>query len=88
MSGDLDDLGNQIKKARDESEDALEIEVGEGRNEGMAAGGAFLSYVISGGLFGYVLDRYFDTLPWIMMGMLVIGFGLGVFHANKAMNKK
>ncbi len=47
----------------------------------------FLATVISGGIFGYIVDRFFDTGPWGMMGFILIGFVAGVRRANAAMKK-
>jgi ATP synthase protein I len=34
--------------------------------------------MVVGGLIGYVLDRLLHSGPWLMIGLGVLGFGVGV----------
>ncbi|MCB9983962.1 MAG: AtpZ/AtpI family protein [Rhodospirillales bacterium] len=54
----------------------------------MNAGYEFLGTVIASGLVGYGIDRYFDTTPWGMIILLVLGFVTATYKAQKKLNKK
>ncbi|MDB2682702.1 AtpZ/AtpI family protein [Alphaproteobacteria bacterium] len=90
LDGDLDEFEARLRSVRDQGQESKKpkISTAAQKSQGMAAGGAFLSYIISGGVLGYFLDGFLDTRPWMMLLMLVAGMGLGVHHANKAMQKK
>lgn len=34
--------------------------------------------VLVGGVFGYFLDRWLGTTPWLLLGFLLLGFYAGV----------
>ena len=36
-----------------------------------------IGYPLGGGLIGWTLDLWLDTLPWITLGLMFAGFGLG-----------
>ena len=36
-----------------------------------------IGYPLGGGLIGWTLDLWLDTLPWITLGLMFVGFGLG-----------
>lgn len=52
---------------------------------GMQAGTEFSAYVISGGVAGFLLDRWLDTMPLMLVVMLFTGFGYGIYRAAKIM---
>lgn len=52
-------------------------------NPGMRAGSEFLAYVIAGGLFGWAIDHFAGTMPWGIVAMVLAGFCLGIYRANK-----
>lgn len=54
----------------------------------MNAGYGFLGTVIASGVLGYVIDRFFETQPWGLMAMLILGFVYATMRAQKAMNSK
>jgi ATP synthase protein I len=35
---------------------------------------------LGGGIVGWLLDRWFGTKPWLMLGMLLAGFAVGVWN--------
>lgn len=53
---------------------------------GMNSGYAFLGSVIGAGILGFAIDRYFDTAPWGMMILLVLGFVGATIRAQREMN--
>lgn len=54
----------------------------------MHAGYEFLGMVITSGLLGYGIDRFFGIAPWGMIILIVLGFITATYKAQKAMNKK
>lgn len=38
---------------------------------------------LGGGLFGWGLDSLFDTMPWLTIVMLFLGFGVGIRNVLK-----
>ena len=89
----LEDLGSRIAKARQAR--GLEPAAAEPQG-GMNASGLgigmrisieiVVALVISTGL-GWVLDQWWGTTPWVMLGMLVLGGAAGVNNAIRAANR-
>lgn len=55
--------------------------------QGKEIASQFLAVVISGWIFGLIIDRYFGSAPWGMMIFIILGFVAGVCRAN-AITKK
>jgi ATP synthase protein I len=36
-----------------------------------------IGYPLGGGLIGWTFDLWLETLPWITLAMMFLGFGLG-----------
>ena len=56
----------------------------------MTVGFEFLAAVLLPGAVGYWLDSKFGLRPWLMIGLGVFGFGVGLFRMLKtgaAVNK-
>lgn len=84
----IDKLEEELKAARAEFEEDYNPKPKvSAESDGANVGYEFLAYVISGGLLGFGIDKFFDTLPWGMMGFIVFGFVAGVFRANKRMKQ-
>lgn len=81
-------LEQELKSARAEFEEDYNPKPAPSvSSEGANIGYEFLAYVISGGVLGYGLDRYFGTIPLFFMICMVLGFVLGVFRANSRTKK-
>lgn len=81
---DRDRLDQEIKAARQEFEEDYNPPPKESTgSEGANIGYEFLAYVISGGILGYVADKFLDTIPFGMMIGIIFGFVGGVIRANK-----
>lgn len=65
-------------------EESTHDEPTEGEKRSARAGSEFLASVFAGGLIGYGIDWFFNTLPWGMIGFIIIGFISGVYRANAA----
>lgn len=55
----------------------------ENMSVGMRAGTELVGAIGGSALIGYGLDRFFDTAPWIMIVMLVLGVGAGFMNVWK-----
>ena len=51
----------------------------------MRAGSEFLAAVIGFAVMGYGIDYFFETKPWGMILLMILGFVAGVYTANKTM---
>ena len=58
-----------------------------GRDVVRSAGARILSdlvgYPFGGAVIGWLLDRWFDTAPWVMLALMFIGFGLAVRNVRR-----
>ncbi len=54
--------------------------------DGLSSGYAFLGSVIGAGVLGFAIDHYFETAPWGMMILLVLGFVGATIRAQREMN--
>ena len=37
-----------------------------------------IGYPLGGALIGWAVDQWLGTLPWVTLGLMFLGFGLGV----------
>ena len=84
MSKDYDDLEAKIKAAREEVD---EMPLDKPDNRGMRAGSEFLAAVIGFTALGFGIDKYFNTTPWGMIILSILGFVGGVYTASKTMKE-
>ena len=42
---------------------------------------------LGGGIVGWLLDRWLGTKPWLMVVMLFLGFGVGIWNVIRISNK-
>ncbi len=59
----------------------------QGAERSSRAGSEFLANIFAGALIGYLIDSFFNTEPWGLIFMMVMGFVSGVYRANAAMKK-
>ncbi len=55
-----------------------------GMGRAMRLGTEFIAAVLVGAGAGYLLDRWLNTAPWLMLVMLLIGFAAGVLNVVRA----
>jgi ATP synthase protein I len=53
------------------------------RSAGLRAAQSLVGMPFGGAVIGWVLDRLFDTAPWIMLALMFIGFAGGVIDVMK-----
>lgn len=63
-------------------------DTGSSLNIGMRAGSEFVSHIIAGGMLGWGADYILHTSPLFMLGLLLCGFGTGIWRMVTIMNKK
>jgi len=84
------DLGQRIAKARGQGPDGANAssasKQGDLNGLGRAArlGTEFIAAVLVGAGLGYGLDLLFKTTPWLMLIMLLVGFGAGILNVVRA----
>jgi F0F1-type ATP synthase assembly protein I len=86
MSSDkekLENLSKRIRQAKAEKEQKPKEEESPWRNAGYDLGGTLIGSII----FGVLLDRLFGTAPWILVGMVVMGFITGLMGIWKMMQR-
>ena len=49
-----------------------------GRSQGMRILSDLVGIPFGSALIGWLLDRWLETAPWVMLGMLFLGFGIAV----------
>jgi ATP synthase protein I len=53
------------------------------RSRGMRVAQGLVGMPLGGAIIGWLLDRQFDTAPWIMLALMFIGFAGAVWDAMK-----
>lgn len=57
------------------------------RSVGMRVLSVLIGYPLGGGLIGWALDQWLDTLPWVTLGLMFLGFGLAVREVLRTANQ-
>lgn len=86
---DTSDLANRIAKARgiapgQKRPSGNKPEGMAGHNRAIRFGSEFIAAILVGAVIGYGLDKLLNTGPWLMLVMLLIGFGSGVLNITRA----
>jgi ATP synthase protein I len=72
-------LRKRVRDDRDEEPDAKPASMGAGAE--IAAD--FVAGIVVGALFGYGLDWWFGTSPWLLVILMLFGFAAGVRSAYR-----
>lgn len=89
MSDPLDDLDKKIRDAQARQEKHNKPhepgDPGDDRAMGMAmrVGVDMVAGLLVGGGIGYLIDNSFDTGPWGMIVMVILGFGAGIMNVYR-----
>jgi len=54
---------------------------------GLRAGAQFVSAVVAGGVFGWLIDRWLGTKPFAMLVLLVLFFVAAMFNVWRSMSR-
>ena len=57
------------------------------RSVGMRILSDLVGIPFGAGLIGWLVDRWLDTRPWVMLAMLFLGFGLAVRNVMRIANQ-
>ena len=82
-------LDTRLKKARELVQDPLSRTTEERSEKGSVLSLAFrvaieiVSAVIIGFCFGWFLDDWLETKPWLMLTFVIIGFAAGVLNVYR-----
>ena len=87
----LDSLDDRIRRAQ--ADEAVRTgQTRKGADANYRLGNQVLSYLIGGplggALVGWVLDRVFDTSPWLLLVMLFLGMAAGFWNIIKISNRR
>lgn len=80
-----DDLDRRIANAKAEIERPVTPAEGAAESRGWAIGIEFVGVILVSTFIGYAIDTWagLGTKPWVMVGMLILGFIAGVYRAMK-----
>ena len=76
-----DDLDRRIRDAKAAHDRDTSPAQGMAESRGWAVGIEFVGTVLVGAFIGYLLDRWLDTAPWLMIVLLLLGFAAGLRRA-------
>ena len=57
------------------------------RSRGMRVAQGLVGMPLGGALIGWLIDRLLDTAPWIMLGLMFLGFAGAVWDAMKTFGR-
>lgn len=80
-----DDLDRRIADAKADIARPITAAEGASESRGWAIGIEFVGVILVSTFIGYAVDTYagLGTRPWVMVGMLILGFIAGVYRAMK-----
>ncbi len=67
-------LEEAAKRARIDKERSQQLV----RSVGMRILSVLIGYPLGGALIGWAVDQWLGSLPWVTLGLMFVGFGLGV----------
>ncbi len=82
LKQDLDVLGNKLQQADpNRSNQTLQpSSAPKGMAQGIRLAIDFVSAIGVAAFIGWMLDQWLETAPWIMIGLIPIGFVAGIFN--------
>ena len=80
---DHDDLDRRISDAQDKHSRGVTRAQGNAETRGWAVGIEFVGAILVSGFIGWLIDNWFDTAPWAMIVLLLLGFAAGTRRAMK-----
>jgi ATP synthase protein I len=85
-SASLDERLRALKKEvrREEADDGKASRGASGMGVGGQIAADFIAGIVVGAMFGYGLDWWFGTTPWLLVSLMLLGFAAGVRSAYRA----
>jgi ATP synthase protein I len=82
----LDDLNTRLSAAREANRPKEQRGLNEATTYGIATRlvAELIAGLLVGVLFGWYLDRLFDTKPWLMILFLIMGSAAGIMNVMRA----
>jgi ATP synthase protein I len=86
MKANLDDLNIRVSAAREANEPKKARGLNEATTYGIATRlvAELVAGLLVGVLFGWYLDQLFDTKPWLMIIMVMLGAAAGIVNVMRA----
>jgi ATP synthase protein I len=83
----LEALNEKIISAKSKGKKSEDLSgQAKAQQTGMRAGSEFIGIIIGSGVVGYFIDKFLDTTPFLMILILLLGFGYGIYRAYSVMN--
>ena len=83
----LDAFSERLDDVRGQPEEDGPHKTGAAWGKAMRASSDLLAGLIVGGLLGWVLDRWLDTKPWLLLVGLAVGFAAGLRNLWRSMSE-
>ena len=75
----LTSLERRLKQAQaQESRRTASVKPDANYRQGMRVLGELIGAPFGGAVIGFVLDRWLGTQPWLLLVLLILGFGVGI----------
>jgi len=86
MKANLDDLSARVSAARKANEPKKARGLNEATSYGIATRlvAELVAGILVGVLFGWYLDQLFDTKPWLMIILIMLGAAAGITNVMRA----
>jgi ATP synthase protein I len=86
MKASLDDLSTRVSAAREANEPKSPRGFKEVSTYGIATRlvAELIAGIVVGVLFGWYLDQWLDTKPWLMILLIMIGVAAGIMNVMRA----
>ncbi|WP_340150812.1 AtpZ/AtpI family protein [uncultured Sneathiella sp.] len=84
-----EDFSARLKKARQKQEQAswqrsdLKVERSAGAGKAWRLSVEMVAALLVCGWFGWLLDKWLDTKPWVMLVFLIVGAAVGLYNVIK-----
>ncbi|MBT5766361.1 MAG: F0F1 ATP synthase assembly protein [Kordiimonadaceae bacterium] len=86
MKANLDDLSSRVSAAREANEPKESRGFREATTYGIATRlvAELVAGILVGVLFGWYLDQFLNTKPWLMIILIMIGAAAGIMNVMRA----
>jgi ATP synthase protein I len=75
----LTSLDRRLRQAQaEESRRTASVKPDANYRQGMRVLGELIGAPFGGAVIGFVLDRWLGTKPWLLLVLLILGFGVGI----------
>jgi len=71
---------------REEAKRTAKLQPDPSVREGQLVLSQLVGGPLGGGIVGWLLDRWLCTKPWVMLAMIFLGFGVGIWNVIRISN--